>query len=110
LKLPSGIVDVPRLPVDIPSALIPFGRLISMSPECASLFHAQLLCKLNDPHTLVFFAWPGIAPEFAFEDKDGFSIESVRGKLVRERGPHTLTELSREPRLRFESVRRTAPK
>ena len=47
---------------------------------------AQLLCKLDDPQTYVFFVWPGISPEFAFEEKEGASIESLSGPVRREGG------------------------
>src|ERR1019366_10368357 len=47
---------------------------------------AQLLCKLDDSQVYVFFAWPGILPEFAFEEKEGASIENLGGQVRREGG------------------------
>ena len=87
LKLRFGAVDVPRTPVDIPSETYMIWP-VNLEVGGARLRYAtaQLLCELTDPHTMVFFAWPGIAPEFAFEEKEGSSIESMRGKIVRERG------------------------
>jgi beta-galactosidase len=87
LKLPSGIVDVPRRPVDIPSGTYSIWPInLDFAGMRLRYSTAQLLCKLDDPRTLVFFAWPGVSPEFAFEERKGVSIESVHGKLVHEGG------------------------
>ena len=87
LKLSSGVVDLPRYPVHISSGTYSIWP-INLDVHGMRLRYstAQLLCKLDNPQTLVFFAWPGKAPEFAFEDKDGVSIESAHGRIVRERG------------------------
>ncbi len=87
LQLPSNVVDVPRIPVNIPSETYTIWPVnLDVGGTRLRYATAQLLCKLNDPHTFVFFAWPGISPEFAFEEKEGTSIESLRGKITRERG------------------------
>ncbi len=87
LKLNSGAIDVPRFPVDIPSGTYTIWP-VNLDAGGMRLRYstAQLLCKLDAPNTLVFFAWPGISPEFAFEEKTGDEIESAHGKIVRERG------------------------
>jgi len=87
LKLPSGVVDVPRFPVSVPGGTYAIWPVnLDIGGTRLRFATAQLLCKLDDPNTLVFFAWPGISPEFAFEEKEGTSIESLRGRIVREQG------------------------
>jgi hypothetical protein len=87
LELPSGMMDIPRLPVNVPSDAYTIWP-VNLEAGGVRLRYAtaQLLCKLDDPNMLVFFAWPGIPPEFAFEEKDGTSIENVHGQLTREQG------------------------
>jgi beta-galactosidase len=87
LHLRSGVLTVPRNPVSIPSdAYTIWPVSLAIGGTVLRYATAQLLCKLSDPQTYVFFAWPGIAPEFAFEEKDGTSIESPGGQLRRDGG------------------------
>jgi beta-galactosidase len=87
LELHSGVVDVPRHPVNIPSGAYTIWPVnLNLGPTLLRYATAQPLCKLDDPQTFVFFAWPGISPEFAFEEKDGVTIESARGRIRREKG------------------------
>jgi hypothetical protein len=68
LQLPSGAIEVPRRPATVPSgayAIWPVNLEVGEATLCYAT--AQLVSKLDDPATLVFFAWPGIAPEFAFD-------------------------------------------
>lgn len=75
LQLPSGSVDVPRRPATVPSGAYTVWP-VNLDVGGATLRYAtaQLVAKLDDPATLVFFAWPGIAPEFAF---DGIAQDAV---------------------------------
>ena len=87
LQLRSGVLAVPRKPINIPSDAYPIWPVnLDIGGVLLRYSTAQLLCKLNDPQTFVFFAWPGISPEFAFEEKDGASIESLNGQVRREGG------------------------
>jgi beta-galactosidase len=87
LTLPSGIVDVPHRPTDIPSDAYPIWPLnLKVGGALLRYATAQLLCKLDDPQTYVFFAWLGIAPEFAFIESGGISIESRGGRIRRDKG------------------------
>jgi hypothetical protein len=94
LELASGTVDIPRAPLTVPSgAYVIWPVNLAVGGTRLRFATAQLLCKLDDPNTLVFFAWPGISPEFAFEEKGGTSIEIPQGpgqrgkvQIVRERG------------------------
>ena len=87
LKLASGTVSVPRQPVDIPSGAYTFWP-VNLPVGGAVLAHAtaQPLCRLDDPGTLLFFAWPGIAPEFVFEAAAGITIAAPRARVKRESG------------------------
>ncbi len=87
LQLKSGVLQVPRNPVNIPSDAYTIWPVnLDIGGTMLRYATAQLLCKLDDPQTYVFFVWPGISPEFAFEEKDGASIESLGGQVRREGG------------------------
>ena len=82
VKLASGIVDVPRQPVEIPSGAYTFWP-INLSLGAATLEYAtaQPLARLDNPDTYVFFAWPGVAPEFVFQPAAGASVEAPQARL-----------------------------
>jgi len=85
LELSSGVLDVPRRPVDIPpDAYTIWPVNLDLGGTLLRYATAQLLCKLEDSQTYVFFAWPGISPEFAFEEKSDTSIESLGGHITRD--------------------------
>lgn len=87
LQLRSGVLAVPRTPINIPGDAYTIWPVnLDIGGTLLRYATAQLLCKLNDPQTYVFFVWPGIAAEFAFEEKEGTSIESLGGQIRREGG------------------------
>jgi hypothetical protein len=87
LKLASGAVDVPRHPVDIPSGAYTIWPVnLDVGGVTLRYATAQLLCKLDEPNTYVFFNWPNVSPEFAFEPVNGESIEAPQARVMRERG------------------------
>ncbi|MBZ5654565.1 MAG: beta-galactosidase [Acidobacteriia bacterium] len=87
LQLRSGVLTVPRNPINIPSDAYTIWPVnLDIGGTLLRYSTAQLLCKLSDPQTYVFFAWPGISPEFAFAEKEGASIESLGGQVRREGG------------------------
>ena len=87
VELPSGIVDVPRRPVNLPSGMYGIWPVnLGMGGVTLRYATAQLLCKLSNPSTYVFSAWPGVSPEFALEAGDGVSIEAPRARITREQG------------------------
>jgi beta-galactosidase len=87
LNLSSGVLDVPRRPLEIPADTYPIWPVnLDLGGISLRYATAQLLCKLDDPRTYVFFAWPGISTEFAFEEKDGTAIESPGGHITRRDG------------------------
>ncbi len=87
LKLATGTLAVPLKPVNIPSGAYTFWP-VNMPVGGATLEYAtaQPLSKLEDPDTTVFFAWPGIEPEFAFRAADGLAIEAPAATVRRENG------------------------
>jgi beta-galactosidase len=87
LKLAGRTLEVPRHPVDFPSGAYTIWPVnLPVGDSLLKYSTAQLLCKLDDPNTYVFFAWPGISPEFAFVASDGSSIEAVHAHVARDGG------------------------
>ncbi|HEY6330950.1 MAG TPA: beta-galactosidase, partial [Blastocatellia bacterium] len=108
-KLPSETVVFPRDPVTIPSGSY-FIWPVNLDINGVTLKYstAQLLLKTSGPvaatasghgatHTqgrsgtteresLFFFSIPGIAPEFAFDERTVKSIQSTSGKVIRDNG------------------------
>jgi len=85
LKLPDRTVTVPRKPMILPSGAYTFWP-VEMPVGTAVLEYAtaQPLCTLD--RTMVFFAWPGIAPEFVFRAGDGVNVLAPKGIVTREDG------------------------
>ncbi|HTY85568.1 MAG TPA: beta-galactosidase [Silvibacterium sp.] len=87
LRLPSGVVQLPRTPTRIPGDAYTIWPVnLDLGPTTLRYATAQLLCRLAEPRTYVFFAWPGIPPELVFEDKPGTLIETFTGRILREPG------------------------
>ena len=87
VKLASATLEVPRRAVEVPAGAFTFWP-VNLDIQGATLEYAtaQPLAKLKDPATYVFFAWPGIAPEFAFLASDGLAIEAPHARVRREEG------------------------
>jgi beta-galactosidase len=87
VQLATGTVTVPRLPVKLPSGTYTFWPVdLPVGGSVLEYATAQPLCKLDDPDTVLFFAWPGVTPEFAFREADGVSIEAPQARVQRENG------------------------
>lgn len=87
LKLPGHTVEVPRHPISIPSGAYTIWPVnLPVGDAVLEYSTAQLLCKLDDPGTLVFFAWPGIAPEFAFKQSEDIWVVAAHARLTKEGG------------------------
>jgi beta-galactosidase len=92
LKLASGIVDIPRRPIDIPAGAYTFWPVnLQLGGTVLTHATAQPLSRLSDPDTYLFMAWPGIAPEFVFESRGDASIEAAGAHVVRE-GSHVVVD------------------
>jgi hypothetical protein len=94
VKLASGAVTVPRKPVNLPAGAYGFWpagwKVAGAAIEYAT---AQPVARLADPATVVFAAWPGIAPEFAFVESNGERIEAPRARVTRENGRVYVSDL-----------------
>jgi beta-galactosidase len=87
LQLPSGPVDMPRRAVTVPSGAYTIWP-VNLDVGGATLRYAtaQLVAQLDDPATLVFFAWPGIAAEFAFDGTGAKFIDAPHARVTSEGG------------------------
>jgi beta-galactosidase len=84
LKLPSGVLLVPRQAVDLPGGVYtiwPFN--LEVGGVMLQYATAQPVCKIADPDTYVFFVWPGVKPEFAFRTAAGDVVEAPRAQASR---------------------------
>ena len=87
VKLASGAIAVPRTPIVMPAGAYLFWPVESKLGDAALEYAtAEPLCHLEEPDTTVFFAWPGIDPEFSFHDAPGVTIEAPSARVVREHG------------------------
>jgi hypothetical protein len=87
LETPSGPVEVPHEPVNIPSGAYSIWPVnLDLGSAVLRYATAQPLCWLREQNTFVFFAWPGISPEFAIEPKSGTSIEAPHAELLQGQG------------------------
>lgn len=85
LKLPAGEVKIPRTPVTIPSGAYTFWPVnLDVGGVTLNYATAELVCRLGDPDTLVFFEWPGLPSEFAFQTAPGDTVEAPGGTISRE--------------------------
>ncbi len=78
LKLPGGTITVPKTPATIQSgeyAIWPVN--LDVGGVNLRYATAELVCKISDPDTYVFFAWPGTKPEFAFDIAEGVKAFGV---------------------------------
>lgn len=87
LETSSGAIEIPREPVNIPSGAYTIWPVnLDLGPAVLRYATAQPLCRLREQNTFVFFAWPGVAPEFAIEEKGGSSINAPHAQLARSQG------------------------
>jgi beta-galactosidase len=86
LETASQTIEIPRRPVDIPGGVYTIWPVnLSLSSAVLRYATAQLLCRLQDENTFVFFAWPGISPEFALVEKAGTSVEAPGARVSHDR-------------------------
>jgi beta-galactosidase len=89
IRLPQETVQLPRKPTDIPADayfIWPFN--LQMGSTRLVYSTAELLTKLDsaDSTDYVFFAIPGVVPEFAFDEKTAGKITADGATQVREGG------------------------
>jgi beta-galactosidase len=87
LKTAAGEMTVPRHPTVVPSgAYVMWPVNLNLGGTVLKYSTAQLLCRLDDLNTWVFFAWPGLPAEFSFAPAAGESIEAPDARIVRDKG------------------------
>jgi beta-galactosidase len=87
LKLPGRTLRIPERPLTVPAgAYMIWPVNLSVGQSVLRYATAQLLCKLAEPDTYVFFASPGVPPEFVFEERSVETIQVLRGRARKERG------------------------
>jgi beta-galactosidase len=89
IRLPNSTVQLPRKPVDVPADayfIWPFN--LQMGAARLTYSTAELLTKLDSANSTyyVFFAIPGVAPEFAFDEKTAGKITADGATEARENG------------------------
>jgi hypothetical protein len=85
LRTSAGEIKVPQHPTEIPSgAYVMWPVNFDLGGTVLEYSTAQLLCRLEELHTYVFFAWPGLPVEFSFETPAGAIIEAPQARIERE--------------------------
>jgi beta-galactosidase len=89
IRLPNSTVQLPRKPADIPADayfIWPFN--LQMGSTRLTYSTAQLLTKLDSANSTdyVFFAIPGVTPEFAFDEKTAGKITADGATKTRANG------------------------
>ena len=87
IKLPSGSVDLPRTPIDVPANSYFIWPLNLDLGGAGTLQYstAQLLCRLDGraEATYFFFAIPGLRAEFSFDADSIASVVASSGSVKR---------------------------
>jgi beta-galactosidase len=86
IKLPSGAVDLPHTPIDVPANSY-FIWPLNLNIDAGTLEYstAQLLSRVDNAveTTYFFFAIPGLRTEFAFDSGSIASVETTSGSVTR---------------------------
>jgi hypothetical protein len=95
IKLADTVLSIPRRPIDIPSGAYTFWPFhMDLGGVTLEYATAQPLCRLTDPDTVVFFAWPGINPEFVFHETVDTTVEVAHAHVERSEGRMYVTGIS----------------
>jgi hypothetical protein len=83
LQLPDGTLRIPRRPTTVPTGVYTHWPVrLDLGGVALEYATAELVCRLSDPETYVFAAWPGLPPEFAFPA--AATIDAPGARIVRE--------------------------
>jgi len=89
-------VRIPRRPITIPSGVYTHWPVnLDLGGVPLEYATAELVCRLAEPATVVFSAWPGLTPEFAFPASA--VIEAPGARIVREGGQVYVTGVAPRP-------------
>lgn len=86
VKLPSGTIDLPRTPIDVPAnSYIVWPVNLDLGAGRLDYSTAQLLSRLDAGGETMyfFFAVPGLRTEFAFDAGSVEAVEVSSGKVTR---------------------------
>jgi beta-galactosidase len=84
LRTTAGEMRVPRHPTEIPSgAYVMWPVNLDLGGTVLEYSTAQLLCRLEELNTYVFFAWPGLPAEFSFKTAADEIIEAPQARIER---------------------------
>jgi hypothetical protein len=94
LRLASGDVRIPRQPIRIPSGAYPIWPVnLDVGGVTLRYATAEPVCRLASSDLLVFFAWPGVRPEFSFATADSDRIEAPGARVARTPGGALVEDL-----------------
>ncbi len=87
LKLPGGAVTVPHTPTTIPYGEYTIWPVnLDVNGITLQSATAELVGKISDPDTYIFFAWLGTAPEFSFALADGDTVDAPKATISKDGG------------------------
>jgi beta-galactosidase len=87
LQLPGESIAIPRRPVTLPSGAYAIWPVnLSLGTTTLQYATAEPLCRIGEPATLVFFAWPGVRTEFAFRIGAGDQLRAPGAGISTEGG------------------------
>ena len=106
LKLPSGVVRIPRQPTVVPNGVYTHWPVnLDVGGVTLQSATAELLCRIDEPATLVFSAWPGLKPEFVFATAKGDTVSAPHARVGREGGLITISDIAPGPGIAIEVQR-----
>lgn len=84
LRLPSQTLLVPDRPTVVPDGAYPIWPVnLDLGGVNLRYATAQLLCRVRNPETVVFFAWPGLPVEFSFDARNGLKVDAPQARVAR---------------------------
>jgi hypothetical protein len=85
LQLADGTARIPREPTTIPNGVYTHWPVnLDLGGATLRYATAELLCRLDEPRTFVFAAWPGLRADFAFAP--GTDVSAQSGTVQRDAG------------------------
>jgi beta-galactosidase len=92
VQLAGGTLRIPREPTTVPGGVYTIWPVnLDVGGVTLSYATAQPACRLAASHLLVFFAWPGLPPEFSFRTEAGDAIEAPSAQVSRREGQVLVT-------------------
>jgi hypothetical protein len=87
LQLPAGTLRIPRRPMSLPGGAYTIWPVnLDVGGVTLEYATAALTCRIADPETYIFHAWPCVNAEFSFRLAAGDIIEAPQAQVAREDG------------------------